>query len=220
MSDPVRLRIVVLVSGSGSNLQALIDRSRDGALNADVAAVISDRPGVFALERARRAGIPAITIDFAAAGGRDAFARDLDSRLAALEPDLVVLAGFMRVLPDGLVNRHRGRMLNVHPSLLPKYPGLHTYRRALAAGDPWHGSTVHFVTPELDAGPAIVQYRVRVGSGDTEQTLRERVQRGEHRIYPQAIQWLAEGRVAFRDGRVWRDGVADAPPAVVDEPAG
>ena len=106
----------------------------------------------------------------------------------------------MRILPGELVERYRGRMLNVHPSLLPKYPGLDTYRRVLEAGDAWHGSTVHFVTPELDAGPAIIQYRVRIRPGDTEQSLRDRVQRGEHLIYPQAIRWIAEGLVELRDG--------------------
>jgi phosphoribosylglycinamide formyltransferase-1 len=217
MSERARLRTVVLVSGSGSNLQAIMDRAREGTLSSDVVAVISDRPGVHALDRARRAGIPDVTVDYQAAGNREAFGRALDDELAAFAPDLVVLAGFMRILPGQLVDRYRGRMLNVHPSLLPKYPGLDTYRRALAAGDPWHGSTVHFVIPELDAGPAIIQYRVRVRPGDTVRSLRERVQRGEHLIYPLAIQWLAEGRVAWRDGQAWRDGVAGAAPHLVDE---
>jgi phosphoribosylglycinamide formyltransferase-1 len=217
MNKPSRLRTVVLVSGSGSNLQALMDRANEGQLDVDFAAVISDRPGVHALDRARQAGIPAITVDYRAAGNRDAFATGLGAELDALSPDLVVLAGFMRILPANLVNRYCGRMLNVHPSLLPKYPGLDTYRKALASGDPWHGSTVHFVIPELDAGPAIVQYRVRIRAGESEAALRARVQRGEHIIYPRAVQELAEGRVTYRDGRTWRDGSPCTQPEVIEE---
>ena len=139
------------------------------------------------------------------------------AQLDRLKPDLVVLAGFMRILPRDLVEGYLGRMLNVHPSLLPKYPGLDTYARVLEAGDEWHGSTVHFVIPELDAGPGIIQYQVRMKPGDTERSLREKVQRGEHLIYPQAIRCLADGRVEFRAGRVWRDGAPAPGPLVVEE---
>lgn len=211
------LRLAVLVSGSGSNLQAILDATRSGTLDARVVGVISDRPGVLALERARQAGIPAITVDYRACGGREAFGARLLEELQRLDPQLVVLAGFMRILPDAVVDHYRDRMLNVHPSLLPLYPGLDTYRRTLEAGDAWHGATVHFVIPELDAGPAILQYRIRIRPGDTVESLRQRVQRGEHRLYPQAIQWLAEGRVACRDGIVWRDGRPASGPEIVDE---
>jgi phosphoribosylglycinamide formyltransferase-1 len=210
-------RALVLVSGGGSNLQALIDRNRDGALGIELAGVVSDRPGVFALERAARAGIPAAVVDFAASGSRERFASALKRTIDTLAPDLIILAGFMRILPAGLVNAHLGRMLNIHPSLLPLYPGLDTYRRALAAGDAWHGSTVHFVTPELDAGPAIIQFRVAIGPDDTVDSLRERVQRGEHRIYPDAVSWLASGRLALREGRSWLDGRPLAAPVQVLE---
>jgi phosphoribosylglycinamide formyltransferase-1 len=210
-------RGVVLVSGDGSNLQAIIDEARRGALGVTLAGVLSDRPGVRALERARQAGIPATVIDYAAAGSRTAFGTRLADAMAELRPDIVVLAGFMRILPDALVATYQGRMLNVHPSLLPKYPGLDTYRRALAAGDPAHGSTVHFVIPELDAGPAIIQYRVPIRAGDTADTLKARIQRGEHAIYPRAIAWLAAGRVTLRDGTAWLDGTPLASPVVVDE---
>lgn len=212
-----RQRLAVLVSGSGSNLQAIMDRAAAGDIPVEIAGVVSDRAGVYALERARAAGVPAITVDYAACGGRAAFGERLGAELDALGPDAVALAGFMRILPDALVQRYRGRMLNVHPSLLPKYPGLDTYRRALEAGDAWHGSTVHFVIPELDAGPAIIQYRVRVRPGDMEHTLRERVQRGEHVIYPRAIGWLATGRVEHRADGVWIDGSRSISPVIVDE---
>ncbi len=208
-------RAVVLVSGDGSNLQAIIDQARRGALGITLAGVVSDRPGVRALERAAAADIPAQVVDHAS--DRQAFPGRLAGALASLQPDLVILAGFMRILPAELVDRYRGRMLNVHPSLLPKYPGLHTYRRALDAGDPEHGSTVHFVIPALDAGPGILQYRLPVRPGDSEASLRERVRAGEHLIYPRAIAWLAAGRVALRDGAAWLDGERLPSPVVVDE---
>jgi phosphoribosylglycinamide formyltransferase-1 len=211
------MRTVVLVSGSGSNLQAIIDRARAGDLDVRITGVISDRPGIYALERAREASIPALAIDYKAAGSRGEFTRRLDAQLESLDPELIVLAGFMRILPPDLVDRYRGRMLNVHPSLLPKYPGLDTYRRVLAAGDDWHGTTVHFVIPELDAGPCIIQYRVRIHPGESEDSLRQRVQRGEYLIYPQAIQWVATGRVTHRDGQAWKDGRRMETPEVVDE---
>lgn len=210
-------RAVVLVSGDGSNLQAIIDQVRRGALGITLVGVVSDRPGVRALERGVAAGIPAHVVD--CASDRLAFPGRLAATLTDLQPDLVILAGFMRILPAELVDQYRGRMLNVHPSLLPKYPGLHTYRRALEAGDREHGSTVHFVIPALDAGPGILQYRVPVHPGDTEASLRERVRAGEHLIYPRAIAWLAAGRVSLRDGAAWLDGERLTEPVVVDEAA-
>ena len=209
------LRTVVLVSGDGSNLQAILDHA--GAIDISVTGVLSDRPGIRALERAARASVPAVTIDYAAAGSRPAFAERLATALADLKPDLLVLAGFMRILDPGLVEAYRGRMLNVPPSLLPKYPGLHTYRRALTAGEREHGATVHFVIPELDAGPGILQYRVAIRAGDTETSLRDRVRAGEHLIYPRALAWVAAGRAALKDGAVWLDGVRLEGPVVVDE---
>ena len=211
------LRTVVLVSGDGSNLQAILDHSRTGALDISVVGVISDRPGARALARASRASVPALTVDYAAAGSRSAFSIQLASTLADLKPDLLVLAGFMRILDMELVERFQGRMLNVHPSLLPRFPGLHTYRRALEAGEREHGATVHFVIPELDAGPGILQYRVPIRPGDTESSLRDRVRAGEHVIYPRAIAWVAAGRALLQDGAVWLDGVRLAQSVVVDE---
>ncbi len=137
--------------------------------------------------------------------------------LARLEPDLVILAGYMRILPADTVNTYRGRMLNIHPSLLPAYPGLHTYARVLAAGDAWHGSTVHYVVPELDAGPGIIQYRVAVRPDETEPSLQARVQRGEYLIYPRAIEWCAVGRAVLDGDRVVLDGEPLDGPVIMEE---
>ena len=211
------LRTVVLVSGGGTNLQAIINEIRSGELAINLCAVLSDRPGVLGLERAEKAAIPTRVVDYREHAERT----DADAALAAaldeIDPELVVLAGFMHILPDAIVQRFAGRMLNIHPSLLPKYRGLHTYRRALEAGDSRHGSTVHFVTPELDAGPAVLQYRVPIHDDETETSLASRVQRGEYRIYPRAIRWFAEGRLRLEDGEVWLDGLPLTEPVIVNE---
>ncbi len=217
MSPGSQLRTVVLVSGSGTNLQAIIEHAQSGSLGITLTGVISDRPGVLALERAKRANIPAQTVDHAQAGSSTAFQNQLGAALAELNPELIVLAGFMRILSPELVGTWAGRMLNVHPSLLPKYPGLHTYRRALEAGEKEHGSTVHFVIPELDAGPGILQYRVPIRPGESEDSLRARVQQGEYLIYPRAIAWFAAGRLALKDGSTWLDGEHLSKPVVVEE---
>jgi phosphoribosylglycinamide formyltransferase-1 len=212
------IRAVVLVSGGGTNLQAIINEIRSGELAINLCAVVSDRPGILGLDRADRASIPTHVVNyqhFASRAGADAA---LAAALAAIAPDLVVLAGFMRILPDAIVQQYHGRMLNIHPSLLPKYRGLHTYRRALEAGDSDHGSTVHFVTPELDAGPAIIQYRVPIHADETETSLAARVQQGEYLIYPQAIRWFADGRLRLKDDEVWLDGLPLAEPVVSNEP--
>lgn len=198
-------RTVIFVSGGGSNLQAIIDRVNDGTIHSQLAAVVSDRPGVAALGRAIRSGIPALTLDFAAFVERCAFDLAIERLLTDLAPDVVVLAGFMRILAAPLVERFQGRMLNIHPSLLPSYPGLGTHRRVLESGDEWHGSTVHFVIPQLDAGPGVLQYRVAVRPTDDEASLRERVVRGEHVIYPRAIGWLVDGRLELRADGAWLD---------------
>lgn len=218
MSESAPLRIAVLVSGSGTNLQAIIDAVQAGKLPVRIAAVLSDNPEAYGLDRARDNGIPAIAIDFRNCATRSVYDRQLRRQLADLNPDLVVLAGYMRILDDATVNDYQGRMLNVHPSLLPAYPGLHTHRRVLEAGEPFHGSTVHFVIPELDAGPPLLQYRVKVHPQDTEQSLRERVQRGEYQIYPLAIRWIAEGRISFAAGAPTLDGEPLAQPEILDEP--
>jgi phosphoribosylglycinamide formyltransferase-1 len=197
---------VVLISGRGSNMVALAQAGLEGRIPARVTAVISDRADAPGLERARELGIPASVVPPAGHSGRAAYGVALAAAVDAAAPGLVALAGFMRILDGGFVRRYEGRMLNVHPSLLPAYPGLHTHRRVLEAGDRVHGCTVHFVTEELDAGPAVIQARVPVLPGDTEASLSARVQRWEHRIYPEAVAWFAEGRLRWQDRTAWLDG--------------
>lgn len=197
MPEPVApppARIAVLVSGQGRNLQALIDACAAGRIHGRIVGVISNRVDAPALQRAARAALPCFTVLHAAYADRAAFDAALQVQLEALQPDIVVLAGFMRVLGDAFVQRFEQRLINVHPSLLPKYPGLHTHQRALDAGDVEHGATVHFVSTELDGGAAIIQGGVRVEAQDTAQSLAERVmQEVEIRILPQAVAWMARG---------------------------
>jgi phosphoribosylglycinamide formyltransferase-1 len=209
-------RIVVLASGEGTNLQALIDAARSGALAARIAAVFSDRHGARALERARAEDISARFLGRADFPSRDAYEAALARAIAAERPDAVVLAGFMRVLGADFVRRFAGRMINLHPSLLPSYPGLDTHARVLAAGDEVHGATVHFVTEELDAGPPILQYRMRVRKGEPIESLVERVHEGEHLILPLAAGWVARGRAKLRDGAAWLDGRRLWEPIIVE----
>ncbi len=217
MNDTGKLRVAVLISGSGTNLQAIIDAVAAGRLNAELIAVLSDNPDAYGLQRAEQAGIVTYRLDFHSFADRTDYDAELHRQLRHIDPDLVVLAGYMRIIADRTVEHFAGRMLNVHPSLLPAYPGLHTYRRALAAGETWHGTTVHLVIPELDAGPPVLQYRVKIHPGETEQSLRERVQTGEYRIYPLCIQWLAEGKLEFREQQPWLDGRPLTAPAIIDE---
>jgi phosphoribosylglycinamide formyltransferase-1 len=216
MTGSTRLRTAVLISGTGTNLQAIIDARDSGQLNIDIVGVLSDRPHVKGLQRAADADIHTEIIDYKRFARRADFDSRLAEKLAALQPDLIVLAGYMRILPEETVSAYTGRMLNVHPSLLPAYPGLDTYARALAAGETWHGTTVHFVTPKVDAGPPVLQYRLRIKESDTEPELRERVQQGEHLIYPRAIEWFADGRLKLDNGQVILDGKQLTTPAIVE----
>jgi phosphoribosylglycinamide formyltransferase-1 len=197
---------VVLISGSGSNLQAIIDAVSHGKLPAEIRAVISNRPGVKGLGRAKHAGIPTEVLDHKLFASREDYDRALMTLINHFEPGLVVLAGFMRLLTDEFVAHYAGHMLNIHPSLLPAFKGLDTHRRALAAGSTEHGASVHFVTPQLDGGPVIVQARVPVKPGDTPERLAARVLIQEHHLYPLVIGWFAEGRLCLRDNRVLLDG--------------
>lgn len=214
---PERSRVAVLISGGGTNLQAIIDAAGRGEIPVDVACVVSDQGKAFGLQRAERARIPTRIQEAAGFPDRDAYDRALGGLLDDVCPDIVVLAGFMRILTGALVRRWQGRMLNVHPSLLPDYRGLHTHRRVLEAGERWHGTSVHFVTEELDGGPVIAQARLEIRPHDTEDSLNQRVQSLEHRMYPIVIGWLAEGRVRMTGERVELDGRLMDGPVVRDE---
>jgi phosphoribosylglycinamide formyltransferase-1 len=199
---------VILISGRGSNMRSIVE-ARTGL---EVKAVISNRPEAKGLEWARSQGISTVALDHKAHPAREAFDERLAAEIARLEPDLVLLAGFMRILTPAFIARFPRRILNIHPSLLPSFPGLHTHRRALEAGVKLHGCTVHVVTPALDSGPIVIQAAVPVMPGDTEESLADRVLAAEHRIYPQAVRWFLEDRVEFPGGDVVRvrgSGVAD-----------
>ena len=202
-------RITVLISGRGSNLGALIAAARNEDFDGAVTHVISNRPEAAGLDLARSNAIATSVVDHRRHATRDTFDAALAAAVDASEPDVVVLAGFMRVLGAAFVERFTGRMLNIHPSLLPAYPGLHTHRRALADGVRIHGCTVHFVTPDVDVGPIVAQAAVPVLAGDDETTLAARVLAQEHRLLPAAVGWFCAGRVALRDGRVDVRGVRD-----------
>lgn len=195
-----RSRIVVLISGSGSNLQAFIDASQNGNLNADIVAVISNKAGVFGLERAAKANIPSAVLDHKQFIDRESFDAELARLVTNYQPDLVILAGFMRILTPGFVDCFDGKMMNIHPSLLPKYPGLHTHQRAIDAGDSHAGATVHFVTSDLDGGPAIIQAEVPIMPDDTADELASRILIQEHQIYPLAAQWFCQGKLTLKNG--------------------
>jgi phosphoribosylglycinamide formyltransferase-1 len=200
------LKLAVLISGRGSNMAAIARACISGEINAQIRVVISDVPDVAGLTIATDLGIKAVAVPWQGAGNREAFERALSAVIDERGADLVVLAGFMRILSPEFAKRYAGRMLNIHPSLLPKYTGLHTHRRVLEAGDTEHGASVHFVTAELDGGPLVLQSKVPVLAGDTEGALAERVQITEHVIYPLVIGMVADGRLTWDEGRVRLDG--------------
>jgi phosphoribosylglycinamide formyltransferase-1 len=200
------LALVVIISGNGSNLQAIIDAIKEQGLQAEVRAVISNNPDAYGLTRARNANIAAEVLDHRDFPSREAYDRELQLLIDRYQPDLLVLAGFMRILTEDFVNHYHGRMLNIHPSLLPKYQGLNTHQRVLEAGDRIHGVSVHFVTPELDGGPVILQAEVPVHPGDTPDDLAQRVHQQEHVIYPLVIRWFSEKRLGLKGDTVQFDG--------------
>ncbi|MES2819350.1 MAG: phosphoribosylglycinamide formyltransferase [Pseudomonadota bacterium] len=200
--------VVVLISGAGSNLQALIDASQAGEIPVRIRAVIANRADAFGLQRAARAGIATRVLDHKAFEGREAFDAALMAAIDAYAPQLVVLAGFMRILSPGFVRHYQGRLLNIHPSLLPKYKGLHTHQRALEAGDDEHGCSVHFVTEELDGGPLVLQAVIPVQPQDTTESLASRVHAQEHHLYPLAVGWFATGRLHLSEQGAMLDGQA------------
>ena len=207
-------RTAILISGSGTNLQAFIDRVAAGDLDLDLCVVFSNNPDAFVLERATRDGIPTACIKHGDHDDRESFDRAVADVLDGYEPELIVLAGFMRILSPWFVSHYEGKILNIHPALLPKYPGLNTHQRVLDAGDEWHGSTVHFVTEELDGGPRILQGRLRVNPGESADELQHRVQALEHQIYPEAAGLVGSGRVAFDKGRTLVDGRVTSEPVL------
>lgn len=211
-----RRKTAILISGSGSNLQSFIDKSAGGDIDLDLCVVFSNRPDAFGLQRARKAGIPTECLEHGGFPDRETFDHAVAAALDAYAPDLVVLAGFMRILSPWFVQHYAGKILNVHPALLPAYPGLDTHQRVLDAGEQWHGSTVHFVTEELDGGPRVLQGRLAVNPGETADELCARVQALEHQIYPQAAHWFSQGRLESRDGAAWLDGRRLDEPVVRD----
>ena len=200
-------RIVVLISGSGSNLQSIIDACKTGFIDAQIVGVISNQPKAYGLTRATDEHIPNRVIDAKALNvSRDEYDMVLREKIDEFMPDLVVLAGFMRILSAEFVSQYEGRLLNIHPSLLPKYKGLHTHQRAIDAGDKEHGVSVHFVTAELDGGPVVLQAKVPVFSDDNTDTLATRVQQQEHQIYPLVVKWFIENRLEMKNGVAILDG--------------
>jgi phosphoribosylglycinamide formyltransferase 1 len=205
-------RVVIVISGRGSNMRALIEASLASGSNYQVVQVLSDKTDAGGLAIARELGVGAQVVPALGASDRERHGESLRAAIEEQQPALVALAGFMRILSGSFVRAFADRLLNIHPSLLPKYKGLHTHRRALQAGDAEHGATVHYVTEELDGGPAVLQARVPVLPGDDEQSLSARVQRVEHRIFPLAVRWHCGGRLACREERAWLDGqVLQAP---------
>lgn len=201
------LTIVVLISGNGSNLQAIIDYlQQHPELNVNISAVISNRPDAFGLTRAAKAQIPTTVIDHTQFASREAFDAQLINTIDKLKPDLLVFAGFMRILTPAFIEHYLGRMINIHPSLLPKFQGVNTHERALATGETQHGCTVHFVTLELDSGPIILQGVVPIEKQDTPVTLKERVHLMEHQLYPQAIALFAQKRISMQGNHALLDG--------------
>jgi phosphoribosylglycinamide formyltransferase-1 len=209
-----RCKTAILISGSGTNLQAFIDAVKDGDLDLDLTVVFSNNPEAHGLERAEAAGIPTACIQHSDYPDRESFDQAVIAELDRFEPDLLILAGFMRILSRPFVAHYAGKILNIHPALLPLYPGLNTHQRVLDSGDEWHGSTVHFVTEELDRGPCVLQGRLAVRQGETAKQLEKRVQAVEHQIYPQAASWVGCGKVKFKNGQCWVDGNLSEEPVV------
>jgi phosphoribosylglycinamide formyltransferase-1 len=213
MNADAPLRLVVLISGRGSNLHAILDAIRDGSLPAQVVAVISNRPAAAGLTRPAQEGIPTEVLDHQSFPDRDAYDQALMEQIDRYDPGLVVLAGFMRILTPQFVRHYAGRLVNIHPSLLPRYRGLNTHARALEAGEREHGASVHFVTEDLDGGPVFLQAKVLVEPDDSPESLAARVLSQEHRLYPEAIRRIAEGRIHWKDEGIWMDGrPLDQPP--------
>ncbi|WP_041059004.1 phosphoribosylglycinamide formyltransferase [Vibrio owensii] len=198
--------IVVLISGNGSNLQAILEACEANMPNAQVAAVFSNKADAYGLERAKQFDVNGHFVDPKAFESREDFDAKLMKKIDEYQPDVIVLAGYMRILSSAFVSHYLGKMINIHPSLLPKYPGLHTHQRAIDAGDKEHGTSVHFVTEELDGGPVVLQAKVPVFEDDDADALAARVQTQEHNIYPMVTKWLVDGRLSMTEGKAYLDG--------------
>lgn len=198
--------IVVLISGNGSNLQAILEACEANMPNAQVAAVFSNKADAYGLERAKQFDVNGHFVDPKAFESREDFDAELMKQIDEYQPDVIVLAGYMRILSSAFVSHYLGKMINIHPSLLPKYPGLHTHQRAIDAGDKEHGTSVHFVTEELDGGPVVLQAKVPVFEDDDADALAARVQTQEHNIYPMVTKWLVDGRLSMTEGKAYLDG--------------
>lgn len=201
-----RCKTAILISGSGSNLQSFIDHVASGTIDLELSVVFSNKPDAYGLQRAQQAGIATACIEHGTFDDRETFDRAVAAKLDEWQPELLILAGFMRILSPWFVQHYEGRVLNIHPALLPAYPGLNTHQRVLDAGDNWHGSTVHFVTDELDGGPRILQGKLPVDPNETADELCARVQAVEHQIYPEAANWFGKGRLEYRHGTACLDG--------------
>ncbi|MCK0164746.1 phosphoribosylglycinamide formyltransferase [Marinobacter sp. S6332] len=206
--QPTLPKILVLASGSGTNFQALLDASRGRDFPGQIVALGCNQPKAFALERAAQANVETFVVNHKEFGSREEFDAALMAHILRYNPDLIVLAGFMRILTTDFVRAFRGKLVNIHPSLLPKYTGLNTHQRALEAGDASHGVSIHFVTEELDGGPVIAQAEVTITAEDTRETLAEKVQQKEHLLYPIVVRWFCEGRIQLGDDQVLFDGQA------------
>ena len=211
-----RCHIVVLISGAGTNLQALIDASVHA--NFKIVSVISNNPDAYGLQRAARDNIPTLVIDHREYENRKEFDLALQEMIDEINPELIALAGFMRILGDEFVRHFYGRIINIHPSLLPKFTGTRTHERALAAGETEHGASVHFVTEDLDGGPVIARDKVKIHKDDTADTLQTRVLEKEHLLFPKVVSWYAAGRLQMKDGKAWLDGEALPPEGVEVHP--
>ena len=208
---------IVLISGDGTNLQAILDEITNNHLPIRIISVLSDNPQAYGIKRANNAGIPTKIINYHGFKDKADFHLSMEENVKKIDPDLIVLAGYMRILSEEFCRQFKGKILNIHPSLLPKFRGLNTYQRVLDSGDEFHGSTVHFVTAELDSGPLVLQYRTKIKTTDDPKQLRKRVQLGEYQIYPMAIRWFAEGSLKMIKGKTILNGKKISKPKILGE---
>tara|TARA_B100001750_G_scaffold102399_1_gene80893 strand:- start:162 stop:860 length:699 start_codon:yes stop_codon:yes gene_type:complete len=212
-----RTSTIILISGYGTNLQAILDEITNNHLPIKIISVLSDNPEAYGIKRAKNAGIPTKIINYHSFKNKAGFHLTMEKNVKKINPDLVILAGYMRILSEDFCRQFIGKILNIHPSLLPKFRGFNTYQRVLDSGDEFHGSTVHFVTAELDSGPLVLQYRTKIRTNDDPKKLRKRVQHGEYQIYPMAIRWFAEGSLKMIKGKTVLNGKRISKPKILEE---